>query len=75
MAFKANGGTNDCCNIGDRIPALGYYANETPERLHFASAIGTNGNYWTRENDYQTTIQINKKYKFVFEQKYVNQKV
>ena len=46
LAFKGNGATNDCCNIGDRVPYFVFYPDETPERLHFASAVGANGNYY-----------------------------
>ena len=72
LAFKENGGTNDCCKIGDRVPYLSYHPSETTERLTFASAVGANGN-WTY--DHNLTVEINKKYNFVVEQKIENNKV
>ena len=72
LAFKGNGATNDCCNIGDRVPYIVYYPSEKPERLHFASAVGANGNW---ASDHSLTVEINKKYNFVIEQKSVNNKV
>ena len=66
VAFKGNGARSDCCNIGDRVPYLSYHPSETTERLTFASAVGASGN-WASE-DY-LTVEINKKYNFVIEQK------
>ena len=44
------------------------------ERLHFASAVGTNGNwYWDYYGDYYW--ELNKAYTIVIEQKYVMNEV
>ena len=73
LAFKGNGGTNNCCNIGDRVPLIEYYPHDPQgERLHFASAVGSNGNYYY---DYYDTIELNKTYTFVIEQITVNNEV
>ena len=72
VAFKGNGARSDCCNIGDRVPYLSYHPSETTERLTFASAVGANGNW---AYDHNLTVEINKKYNFVIEQKNVNNKV
>ena len=71
LAFKGKGNVarND---IGERVPYLSYHPSETPERLTFASAVGANGN-WTY--DHNLTVEINKTYNFVVEQKIENNKV
>ena len=72
LAFKGNGATRDCCNEGDRVPYLSYHPSETNERLTFTSAVGANGNW---ASDHYLTVEINKKYNFVVEQKIENNKV
>ena len=42
------------------------------EKLHFISAIGTNGDY---NHIYPVVMELNRKYSFVFEQKSINNKV
>ena len=66
VAFKGNGARSDCCNIGDRVPYLSYHPSETTERLTFASAVGVNGNW---AYDHNITVEINKTYNIVIEQK------
>ena len=56
--------------MGDRVPLMQYYPQG--ERLHFASAVGTNGNWY---HDYYVTIELNKAYTIVIEQKYVMNEV
>ena len=72
VAFKGNGARSDCCNIGDRVPYVSYHPSETTEKLTFASAVGANGNW---DSDHNLTVEINKKYNFIIEQKSVNNEV
>ena len=72
IAFKGNGARSDCCNIGDRIPYLSYHPSETTGNLTFASAVGANGNW---ASDHNLTVEINKTYHIVMEQKSVNNEV
>ena len=74
LAFKGNGGTSDCCNVGDRVPVIMYTPPQRNynERLHLTTAIGSNGNDW---KNYEVTLEINQNYSFVIEQKPVNGKV
>ena len=71
IQFKADAATSDCCNLGARVPLLQHYV-DAPERLHFATAIGGDGNYW---RDYNINTELNEKYNFVMEQQYVNNEV
>ena len=71
VTFREKGGTSDCCNVGDRVPMLQHHLSPT-EKLHFISAIGTNGDY---NHIYPVVMELNRKYSFVFEQKSINNKV
>ena len=68
LAFRGNGVTNDCCFIGDRIPAILLY-NPTMT-LQFANSVRHYGNYWFE-------FKINRKtwYNIIIEQKFVHRKV
>ena len=45
--FKGNGGTSDCCEMGDRIPSIQVSKNPVyPLHLRFANAVNQNGNYY-----------------------------
>ena len=68
LAFKGKG--NEARN--DKVPYLSYHPSETTERLTFASAVGANGNW---AYDHNLTVEINKKYNFIIEQKIYNNKV
>ena len=47
LAFKGNGGNNDCCDNGDRVPLVN--AGEGG-LLQFSHSINGTGNYWTNTN-------------------------
>ena len=71
LAFKGNGGTYDCCEIGDRIPAIFVSQNlnqnlgqVNPLHLHFGNSVNQNGNY-----NFDFYINLNSWYKIVIEQK------
>ena len=68
LAFKGNGGRSDCCEIGDRIPAIFLY-NPTMT-LNFANSVRQNGNYW-----FDFKINLNTWYNIIIEQKFVHRKV
>ena len=51
---------NDCCNHGDRIPAL--FVNKK-KNLHFTSSIGSHGNY-----HFNFPYELNKTYHIVISQ-------
>ena len=73
LSFKGNGGTNKCCNVGDRIPHFTYKPRAGQDNLlHFGSAIGSNGNSYTNIN---FNAEIDRLYSLVIEQKSVNNKV
>ena len=71
LAFKGYSGRSDCCNVGDRAPTIFYHPTES-DLLTIATAIGDNGNHF---NEFEVSLEINKKYNFVIEQKFVNGKV
>ena len=60
------------CNIGSKVPRVSHVPYRNPEVWKFTSAINDNGNYYTK---HFFNIDINKKYKFVVEQKNINNEV
>jgi len=58
---------NDCCDIGDRIPAL---FTGKDERLYYMTNIGDNGNYVTYSNT--NAIKTNTWYSYDIEQYFVS---
>ena len=70
LAFKGNGNIRDCCEIGDRIPAI-LLENPTMT-LKFANSVRQNGNYWY---GFDFKIKLNTWYNILIEQKFVHKKV
>ena len=68
LAFRGNGGRENCCFIGDRIPAI--FLNNPTMTLQFANSVRHYGNYWFE-------FKINRKtwYNIIIEQKFVHRKV
>ena len=65
LAFKGNGGTSNCCEHGDRIPAILVSRNDAlNEHLNFCNSVYNNGNYY-----YDFTINLNTWYNIIIEQK------
>ena len=52
LRFTTTG--SDCCNIGDRVPAIFYNSGGF---LHIKTAVGENGNY-----GFDYNIELNKEY-------------
>ena len=66
--FRFTSTTNDCCNIGDRIPAL---FTTSDGRILYATNIDDNGN----EYEYSPSIQTGKWYSFEIEQQFSDNQV
>ena len=68
IAFRGNGGRSDCCEIGDRIPAI-FLFNPTMT-LHITHSVRQTGNHW-----FNFDINLNTWYNIIIEQKFVHRKV
>ena len=66
--FRFTSTTNDCCNIGDRIPAL-FTTNDN--RLHYVTNIDGNGN----EYIFSPNIETGKRYSFEIKQHFTDDQV
>merc|ERR1711874_799210 len=64
LSFKGNGGNSNCCNKGDRVPAV--FLNEDG-RLYIVNSVGGNGNHGF-ESSNQERIRPGKWYKVTIEQ-------
>ena len=67
LSFKGNGGTNNCCNNGDRVPIVQLHNNG---ELFFINSINGNGNAY-----FHTAVDLNKWYKIEIEQTRIDGKV
>ena len=67
LSFKGNGGTNNCCNNGDRVPIIQLQDNG---ELYFINSINGNGN-----THFHTAVDLNKWYKIEIEQTKISDKV
>ena len=67
LSFKGNGGTNDCCNNGDRVPII--QLNENGE-LYFINSVNDNGNAY-----FTTPVETNKWHEIVIEQTKIDDQV
>ena len=65
LRFTSTGA--DCCNLGDRVPAIFYHHIGF---LHIANAFGTQGN-----NRFNYNIELNKEYHIEIIQERTNGKV
>jgi len=63
--FRFTSTKNDCCNIGDRIPAL-FTTNDN--RLHYVTNIDGNGN----EHIFSPNIETGKRYSFEIKQHFTD---
>ena len=77
LSFKGNGATSNCCEIGDRVPAL-FMENKDKHghpSLFFAHSLSGNGNYfyrrWIDLQQFKSPnyMELNKWYKIIIEQK------
>ena len=66
LHFTSTG--SDCCNIGDRVPAIFLYPGRG--RLHITNSVGANGNSYVDYN-----IQMGKSYDIEIVQENTNGKV
>ena len=67
LSFKGNGGTNNCCRPGDRVPIVQLRSNG---QLYFINSVNGEGNYF-----FYHGVELNKLYKIEIEQKKVDEKV
>ena len=66
LHFTSTG--SNCCNIGDRVPAI--FLRPGGGSLHITNAVGDNGNYWFDHN-----IEMGKSYEIEIVQEKTNGKV
>ena len=67
LSFKGNGGTNNCCNNGDRVPIVQLHNNG---QLFFINSVNGNGNAY-----FHTAVDTGKWYKIEIEQTRIGGKV
>ena len=70
LSFKGNGATSECCQPGDRAPAV--FLQENKKLLLFSNTVNGNGGYtfhWNKK------VELNKWYKIIIEQISINGKV
>ena len=70
LSFKGNGATSDCCQPGDRAPAV--FLQENKKLLVFSTTVNGNGGFtfhWNKK------VELNKWYKIIIEQISINGKV
>ena len=70
LSFKGNGATSECCQPGDRAPAV--FLQEHKKLLVFSNTVNGNGGYafhWNKK------VELNKWYKIIIEQISINGKV
>ena len=67
LSFKGNGGTNNCCNNGDRIPIVQLHDNG---ELYFINSINGNGNAY-----FHTAVDTGKWYEIEIEQNKIDGEV
>ena len=70
LSFKGNGATSDCCQPGDRAPAV--FLQENKKFFVFTNTVNGNGKYafhWKKK------VELNKWYKIIIEQISINGKV
>ena len=67
LSFKGNGGTNNCCNNGDRVPIVQLRDNG---ELYFINSVNGNGNA-----HFHTAVETNKWLEIEIEQTKIEGKV
>ena len=67
LSFKGNGGTNNCCNNGDRVPIVQLRDNG---ELYFINSVNGNGNA-----HFHTAVETNKWLEIEIEQTKMDGKV
>ena len=67
LSFKGNGGSNNCCNNGDRVPIV--QLNENGQ-LYFINSVNGNGNAY-----FHTGVDLNKWHKIEIQQNRMDGKV
>ena len=70
LSFKGNGATSECCQPGDRAPAV--FLQENKKLLVFSTTVNGNGKYTF---DWNKKVELNKWYKIIIEQISINGKV
>ena len=67
ISFKGNGGTNNCCNNGDRVPIVQLRDNG---QLYFINSVNDNGNA-----HFHTAVDTDKWYQIEIAQTRIDGKV
>ena len=68
LRFTADPAEGNCCNLGQRIPAL-WTRNGTTDQLHLVTDIDSNGNYEVNNPNMMGLFQPGRWYELVISQK------